>query len=330
MMMPTTMSHTRGGSPRWPTGYVVTDPVAWFDAERGTLLRVMRLAAQWGFDELAWEPVLAAVPYYDHRSLFQDWRRSHRIALAATRAAGNARGQAALLQGVGQVHVYLDEHNEAQKALEESLRLYRGLGDQRGEALALSGLATVERVREHYDLMLRHGYAALDLATRVDMRPMRAQLLGAIGLVRFETGGDPAGAALIEDGLRIARELGDRHRQAVILRHLSRYHQICHDYAAALRCLTVALAILGEIDDERCAAYTEQRIGGVYADLGDDVRARVALQRAAGVFRRIGDRQNEADCLEQLGELEHRDGTPHAARAHLDSAERLREAIAMT
>jgi len=82
------------------------------------------------------------------------------------------------------------------------------------------------------------------------------------------------------------------------------------------------------IDDERCAAYTEQRIGGVYAELDDHLRARAALRRAAGVFRRNGDRKNEADCLERLGELESRHGTPAAAREHLDAAERLRKAIA--
>jgi DNA-binding SARP family transcriptional activator len=76
---PGLFQHTAGSSPRRSTGYVVTDGISWFDAERGTLLRAIRLAAQWGFDELAWELTLAAVPYYDHRS-------STRTGGAATRS----------------------------------------------------------------------------------------------------------------------------------------------------------------------------------------------------------------------------------------------------
>ncbi|MFI9379882.1 BTAD domain-containing putative transcriptional regulator [Kutzneria sp. NPDC052558] len=319
--------HTPGNSPRRPAGYVVTDAISWFDAERGTLLQAMSLAAQWEFDTLAWELALAAVPYYDHRSLYQDWRRSHEIALAAARTAGNGHGVAALLQGLGQVHIYLDEMDDARTALDESLDLYRGLGDQRGEALALAGVATVERVLGHDNLALKHGYAALELASRVDLPHLRAQLLAATGLFQFESTGEDTGPR-IEDGLRRARQLGDRHREAVILRYLSSFRQANRDYAAALRCLTLALTVFSEIADERCAAYTEQRIGGVYAELDDHLRARAALQRAAGVFHGNGDRKNEADCLERLGELERRHGTPATAREHLDNAARLRKAIA--
>jgi tetratricopeptide (TPR) repeat protein len=325
LFYPSLFQPNPGTSPRWQPDYKVVDPVAWFDVERGTFLRAVRLAADWQLDEVAWELAVAAVPYYDHRSLYQDWRRSHHTALEATRAAGNTHGEAALLQGLGQVHVYLDEEPQAIHVLNRSLRLSRDINDKRGESLALAGLATVRRVLNQKDQALRCATEALDLLVATGHRHAEAQIRSSIGLLR---GAD--GQAWIEEGLRIAQDLGDRHRQAVILRTLSGFHQKADAMAPALRCLTQALTIFHEIDDERCTAYTEQRIGAVYAHLNDRPRASSAWERAAEVFRLNGDRRNEAECWQQLGELDTRHGDYDAARRHMRSALALWHALGQT
>jgi tetratricopeptide (TPR) repeat protein len=306
----------------------VVDPIAWFDAERGTLLRVIQLAADWGLAEPAWELAAAVVPYYDHRSLYQDWNRSHQIALEATRAAGNAHGEAALLQGLGQVHIYLDEMDEARHDLHRCVELYRNTGDRRGEGLALASLGTVHRVLGELDAALAVDKEALAHLVAAGHRQAEAQIRTAIGIIGFDQGTGDAGP-WIEEGLRIARRLGDRHRQAVILRTLSRYHQGLGDTPAALRDLTEALTIFNELGDERCAAYTEQRLGGIYAELGDGSRAGSALQRAAHVFRLNGDRSNEAACWQQLGELESELGNAVAARRYRGLALELRRSAGL-
>jgi DNA-binding SARP family transcriptional activator/plasmid stabilization system protein ParE len=330
LFYPSLFRPTPGRSPRWRpdvAGRAVADPVAWFDTERGPLLRAIQLAADWGLDELAWELAVAAVPYYDHRSLYQDWHRSHRIALDAVRAVGNRNGEAALLRGLGQVHIYRDEDDKAFQSLNRCLLLYRTLGDKRGEALALSGLATMRRVLAQYDLALRDASEALDMVVAVGDRHIEGQLRSSIGLMRLAQGRHDEARTWVEDGLRIARELGDRHREAAILRSLSRCYRAVGDITGALRCLTRALTTFNEIDDERCAAYAEQQIGGVYIDLGDRSRATPALERAGTVFRLIGDRRNEATCWQQLGELDAQHGDVEVARLHLGRALRLWQAI---
>ncbi|WP_370949752.1 BTAD domain-containing putative transcriptional regulator [Amycolatopsis sp. cg5] len=326
LFYPSLFQPTPGRSPRWQPDHRVLDPVAWFDAERGTLLRAVQLAADWGLDELAWEIVIASVPYYDHRSLYQDWTRSHHIALEVTRAAGNTHGEAALLQGLGQVGIYLDEMNDARRNLHRCLALYRAIGDRRGTGLALASIGTVHRVLGEQNDALRVDYEAIGHLAAVGHGQAEAQVRTAIGLIRFEQGDLEAGT-WVEEGLQIARRLGDRHRQAVILRTLSRLQQGTADTNAALRSLTEALTIFNEINDERCAAYTEQRLGAVYAKLGDTARAGSALERAAHVFRLNGDRTNEAACWHELGEVEAVRGETEAARRHLGLALALWEAI---
>ncbi|MFF1613843.1 BTAD domain-containing putative transcriptional regulator [Amycolatopsis sp. NPDC058278] len=325
---PSLFRPTPGRAPRWTPDHTVVDPIAWFDAERGTLLRAIELAAEWELDELAWELAIAAVPYYDHRSLYQDWNRSHRIALEAATAAGNTHGEAALLQGLGQVHIYLDEMAEARHDLRRCAKLYQDIGDRRGEGLALASLGTVHRVRGELDAALTVDKEALTHLVAAGHRQAEAQIRTAIGIIGFEQGADDAGR-WIEDGLRIARLLRDRHRQAVILRTLSRYHLGIGDTPAALRDLTEALTVFNEISDARCGAYTDQRLGAIYAELGDRPRAESALQRAAYVFRVNGDRSNEAACWQQLGELESELGDAAAARHHLGLAVGLWQAVGL-
>jgi DNA-binding SARP family transcriptional activator len=326
LLYPSLFRPTPGRAPRWTPDYKVVDPLAWFDAERGTLLRAIELAAEWGLAELAWELAVAAVPYYDHRSLYQDWNRSHRVALEAAVAAGDTHGEAALLQGLGQVHIYLDEMDEAREDLRRCVKLYQADGDRRGEGLALAGLGTVHRVRGELEAALAVDQEALAHLVAAGHRQAEAQIRTAIGIIGFDQGADDAGS-WIGEGLRIARRLGDRHRQAVILRTFSRYHSGIGDTPAALRDLTEALTIFNEISDERCGAYTDQRLGALYAELGDRGRAESALQRAAHVFRVNGDRSNEAACWQQLGELENEVGDALAARRHLGLAVELWRAV---
>ncbi|MCE7006891.1 tetratricopeptide repeat protein [Kibdelosporangium philippinense] len=323
LFYPSLFEPTRGAASRWQPVYKVVDPIAWFDVERGRLLHAIQLAVDWDLDELAWELAVAAVPYYDHRSLYQDWIRSHRIALTSR----TLRGEAALLQSLGQVHIYLDEDAKALRALKRSVQLHHEAGDKRGSALALAGLATMRRVHGNYDLALGDACAALNLCVEVGHQHMEAQLRSAIGLIRLIQGNLDEAKEWIDSGLAVARQLRDRHRQAVILRNSSKYFQQADDTPAALRCLTKALTIFKDLNDERCAAYTEQRVGNVYAQLDDHPRARYALQRAADVFYVNADRRNEAECWQQLGELDVRHGELDAARTHLGRALELWQAI---
>jgi DNA-binding SARP family transcriptional activator len=327
LMYPSMFRPTPGHSHRWPPEAVhriVADPVGWFDVERRNLLAAIELAATWELHEPAWELAVAAVPYYDHRSLYQDWDRSHRLALDAVRAADNRHGEAALLRGIGQVHIYRDNDSDAIRALSRGLELYRMIGDKRGEGLAHSGLATIHRVLTHHAVALGHASEALQMFEAVGDRHLQAQLRGTIGAILVKQGTLDEASGWLADGLRIARELGDRHREATILRTSSELHSATGDTVEALLCLVRSLTIFNELGDDRCAAYAQQNMGRVYADAGDHSRAALVLGRSAIEFRRNGDRRNEADCWQQLGSL----GDGESAYPHLERALRLWESLA--
>ncbi|MFF1489299.1 BTAD domain-containing putative transcriptional regulator [Streptomyces sp. NPDC058319] len=320
-------SAPRRALPRPVVDRLMSDPVGWFDAERDNLLGAVKLAADRGLDELAWELAAGAATYYDHRCLYQDWQHGHRLALDAAEAAGNARGASVLLRGLGQLHIYQDEFDRATRTLESSLTLCRKAGDRRGEALTIAMLGTVSRVQGRDDEALERVEHALAIAVGEGDRHMQAQLSCSMAVMKLMQDKLDEAEPWFATALRQARTLGDAHRVAVVLRRFSRLHDRRGDPDEALRCLGQALATFENLADERCAAYTLLEVGRVHAGRHDRDRAAPALERAAALFHRHGDRQDEAACWQLIGDLDALAGAPHLAHQHRGRALRLWQTI---
>lgn len=306
---------------------LMADPVGWFDAERDTLLGAVKLAVDWGLDELAWELAASPVTYYDHRCLYQDWEHGHRLALDAAEAAGNVRGASVLLRNLGQLHIYRDEFEGATRALESSIGLCQDGKDKRGEALSVAMLGTVSRVQGRDDEAVERIEQALAIAAGEGDRHLEAYLSCSMAVMRLMQGELDEAESWFDEALRQARALDDGHRVAVVLRRFSRLHDRRGDPDEALRCLWQALATFEELDDERCAAYTLLEVGRVYAGQHDRDRASPALERAAVLFHRHGDRQDEAACWQLIGDLDAAAGVHDLARRHRERALRLWQTI---
>ncbi|SEN17712.1 AfsR/SARP family transcriptional regulator [Actinacidiphila rubida] len=298
-----------GAAPRRPlpdtvADRLLADPVAWFDAERYALLGAVKLAVDWGLDELAWELAAGTVTYYDHLCLYQDWEHGHRLALGAAEAAGNGRGASVLLRGLGQLHIYRDEFDAATRALDSSVGLCQDGGDKRGEALSVAMLGTVSRVEGRYEEAADRVQQALAIAVSEGDRHLEAQLSCSMAVMRLMQDDLDGAETWFEEALSQARALGDGHRVAVVLRRLSRLHDRRGDPDEALRCLSQALATFEELDDERCAAYALLEVGRVHGGQQDRDRAVPALERAAALFHRHGDRLDEASCWQLIADLD--------------------------
>jgi DNA-binding SARP family transcriptional activator/tetratricopeptide (TPR) repeat protein len=282
---------------------LVPDASRWFDAERDTLLGAVQLAADWGLDEEAWLLAATAVPYYDHRSRYEDWRRAHETALGAVRAAGNPRGEAVLLRGLGQLNIYRDEFAAARASLRRSLALFRQVGDTRGAGLAVASMATIERVLGNHEAALRRIREALGHVVAAGDERFEAQLRSACGTVLTALGRPAEALASFETALRMCRSLGDTHREGVVLREASVLYDTLGDPDRAVGALRRSLEVFEDLDDERCVAYTLLTAGCAPTAARDPARAVAVLERAAAIFARHGNRFEEARCLQRAGDL---------------------------
>lgn len=293
---------------------LVSDPLAWFTAERKLLAAAVQLAADAGLAELSWQLTAAAVPFYDLRGAYDDWRRSHATALAAVEAADDRRGAAVLRRGLGQVRLYHDEYEAAAKDMRRSAELFAELGDVRGEALAVAGLGTVARVRDRPREALDFYRRALSGLERADDRSGVAQMRNSIGSTYALLGAFEEAETWLHRARELAREIEDAHREAKVLTELGTLHRDTGRLPESLTCLRLALSILEELDDERCSAYALLGIGQTLLEAGEPIQARGVCDRALRVFRETGNHQGETTGLALLEQVQRRRAPSAAAR----------------
>jgi DNA-binding SARP family transcriptional activator len=294
-----------GNAPRWPLDHgvaaqLVAAPRDWFESERRSLFAAIELAAADGMDEFAWELAACLVPYLDHLSLHEDWRHSHDQALPAVRAAGNRRGEAALLRGLGQLNVYVDDYYHAVRDFTRSRELSQEVDDKRGEAWAIAGLGTVERLRHRYEEAADHYLEALSAFTTIEDRHLEAQIHNSIGTIRMAQGRLDEARGWFDTALSISEEAGDDFRAALVLINIGDLHRTEHDPGRALDYQGRALAALERIDDEQSLAYALLSTAETYLALDDRANVAAACDRAKAIFIRIGDRGGERACARLL------------------------------
>ncbi|MFF4902628.1 tetratricopeptide repeat protein [Streptomyces sp. NPDC001068] len=191
----------------------------------------------------------------------------------------------------------------------------------------MATLSTASRVQGRDDEALERVEHALAIAVGEGDRHIEAQLSCSMGVMRLMQGRLEAAESWFTGALRLAGELDDGHRVAVVLRRFSRLHDRRGHQHEALRCLGQALTTFENLADERCAAYTLLEIGRVHAGQDDRDLACPALERAAALFHRHGDRQDEATCWQLIGDLEAAAGLHDPARRHRGRAKVLWQAI---
>ncbi|HEY3505977.1 MAG TPA: BTAD domain-containing putative transcriptional regulator [Actinocatenispora sp.] len=299
---------TPGDSARWcpdpaAAARTVRDPMAWFDAERQALVDAVELAARTGLAALAWELAVALVPYFDHRSWYPDWQRSHESALAAVRAAGDLHGEAALLRGIGQIQLYQDRYAEAGRTMRRCWTLSHRVGDRRGAAIAATGLGSVHRITGDFDRAVRHYTDALAELAVIGDDNCEAQVRNAMGMICRDRGDFAEARSWFADALRLALGIGDAHREATVRKEIGALHIDEGRPKPALRQLSLAVATFDALDDMHCAGYALTSIGRAELCLDRPPRARCALDRALSIFRTTGDRRGQTTVLDLLTQL---------------------------
>ncbi len=113
------------------------DPLSLLAAEGPALLAAIGQAADLGLDEICWELALGTETLFQARRSLDRWENAYGPALALTEAAGNKRGEAALLASLTGVHFMRRRFDLAEACCTKAVRLFQELGDRMGEAQAL-------------------------------------------------------------------------------------------------------------------------------------------------------------------------------------------------
>ncbi|WP_344278171.1 ATP-binding protein [Actinomadura napierensis] len=337
-----------GGAARHPLddatiGWSLRHPAAWMEAERLALISAVRQAARLGESEPSWELAVRAGVLLQPVHYTDDWQQVVADALPVVRAAGDLRGEAALLERTTELACARRDYDRALRSVRAALRLFEETGNPHGTALALRQLATVHRMTGRFGDAEADGRRARELFRRVGDVAGESHAVLVIGCSQYERGAahDAVGVlAMARDLARRARytsvelqagywigqallALGRPGEARPLFEHIDEAgtaagSRLVGMYAAhglgctsfalgrpeeAERSLRLALSLAEERADPLMRARILYVLADLYWDRGDLPAARRLLERALKLATEVSVPLWRAKCLFLLGAL---------------------------
>ena len=157
------------------------------------------------------------------------------------------------------------------------------------------------------------------LAKRNEASPLAlAKVLNGAGILAWNQSDHLAARSLLEDGLRIYRELGDKRMIARLLGNIGVVVEDNGDYLAAHDLLEESLGIYRELGDNVGIAPALNNFGNLLMYLGRYDEARAIFEETVAFFRELGESRGIAIALHNLA-------MPITARGDFELARTLRE-----
>ena len=286
----------------------------------------LRLAASGLGDDVESGLRLAAALwwFWYSRGYFSEGRRQIESMMARATSMGEVvseRVRAEAMLGIGAMAARQGDHAQAQTWLEESLRLWRDCGDDRGLAYALlfSGFARLEPGDGQGALVrLSEGVGLLrELGDSWGL----AYGLNPMGRARVMVGDHPEARSCFEESLLLFRKMGDKWGLTMTLTNLG--DLLCRqgEFAAARRGLEEALSMRAEVGDRWHVAMVLTLLGDVARFQGDCREASAFYSEGLGLLRELGSTWYLAQCFKGLAGANAAEGQPETATQLLAAAE---------
>jgi predicted ATPase/DNA-binding CsgD family transcriptional regulator len=235
------------------------------------------------------------------------------------------RGMA--LAGAGAVAYMMSDYASSRSLYEESLALFRELGDKQGIAEALDGLGEIATEVGDYEtaVPLLEEFLALNLELG-DKRGIANSLI-QLGWAALRPGDYTLAVARLEEALRLLRQLGDVPNSALALAGLGEIALRQGNYERATTLLEESLAIRRKLGHKWGISVCLGSLGWVALRRGDYEQATRTLVESLLVRQTIGDKGGIAWCLEKLAEAASAQQNARRAARLYGAASALRQRI---
>ena len=225
--------------------------------------------------------------FWEARGHLEEGRRWLTAALSRPGAAPPA-GRAKALNGAGLLAYWQGDYDRATQLCEESLALFRELGDKRGTATALLDLGTVAREQGDQGRAAMFYEGSLTLFRELGDKENIANVSSSAGLSASCQGDHERAVALHEEALALRRAMEDKRGVALSLGNLALTVGYRRDYGRSASLCMESLALFRELDDRwAIGLYLPILAGALYAQ-GQAKRAVRLLGAAEAVREGIG------------------------------------------
>jgi len=308
-------------------GMIAGDPQGWFATERANLVIAVEQALEHRLWDITWELAGIFAAFFAVRVYPSEWEHTHLLALEATAASNDRRGEAFTRRSLGRLYRYQGRWEDAHSCYEWALAVFRELSERLWEGVTLRNLGDLHRDLGEYDQAIVDFNQGLHIFRELGNRQWQAVTLISLGEAYLKQGHHQQAIGCYERCLPIFEEAGHRWWRAVALVALGDvYHDQRRD-EKALTFLGQGLEIFRELGDERRTTLTSLSLGKVYQAQGRYDEALAFLKQCLATFRRVSDRLWEARTLDAIGAVYQTRGDPESAREHWRQACEIFDAI---
>jgi tetratricopeptide (TPR) repeat protein/transcriptional regulator with XRE-family HTH domain len=262
--------------PEDPQG-LLAEAYQWLATEHTGLAVSLDQAWREDLGELGQALTRVLADFFEVYACWDEWERTHDVALRAARRAGDRHAEASLLRGLGDLRRFQDRLPEAVELFTNSNAIFRELGDVGGEVDSLTGLARTYRRQN--------------------------RLADA--------------ASCFEAALGLCRGLSDPDREAKAMLFFAKVRNQQGQFEDALGLLTSSGELFRSVGSGGYVAYTDLMIGIMYSDRGEFDRAAEYLEQALTFAQSLGDPRWEAYALLNIAVAAQGRGSHDEARRHL-------------
>jgi predicted ATPase/class 3 adenylate cyclase/Tfp pilus assembly protein PilF len=211
--------------------------------------------------------------------------------------------KAKALNGAGVLASLQGDYGAARSLYEESLSLYRELGDKRGISGSLSNLGIMAQQQGDYAAARSLYEESLALSRESGNKRGISISLNNLGIVVQHQGDYGSARSLYEESLALSREVGDITNIAGALNSLGLVAQLQGDYGSARSLYGESLSLYRELEDKWGIALALLNLGHVTQLQGDYGSARSLYEESLSLFMEIGDMRDIAETLAGLAGL---------------------------
>ena len=315
----------RGTAARWwpPDGrdaVALDDALHWLDAERPNACSAVGQAADAGLHELSWELAVRLVTLFEAHSYFDEWQETHERALDAVRAAGNTRGEAALLCSLGSLHLSRHRPTLARSMLPSASRLFSELGDDHGLAMTRRNLGLLAYHDGQWRRALEDYHLAVAGFRRVGDLVGEAHVLAQIARIELDRGDHDAAIGHLNNALALCRDVGGGRVEAQVLHGLGEAMLRQRRYNQARDVMGRVLDVVRRNGDTVGESYALHTLGLISGRTGDRQESERLLRAAIDLRETVRDQAGAARVALDLAVLLEEQGENTRAVALVEQA----------
>lgn len=302
---------------------------AWLDRldkEQDNLRAAIDFSLRSGQAEAALRLGAALWPFWQVRGYWTEGRQWLEAALDGSRGAPPAL-RAKAIRGAGELAQYQGDHERAQTLSEESLALFRALGDKHGMARALSTLGNVAYHQGDYTAAGELHEESLVYGRELGDAPLVATSLVNLASIADHHGDFDRASALCRESLTMFRHARDKRGAAFALNMLGILASDQGNYPEARARFEESLALRRELGDKRGIAASLDNLGLVAWEQRDYEAARALYEESLTLRRELGDKHGIAASLDHMGLAAWHQGDYRQATALLEESLTVRKAL---